>query len=91
MMIPSIVFGYAFGEYKSAVAYTATQKAVHACSAKNFPPPFTKRRTKQRLSIVGVLLVGHRIARSTLRQGYPLVALEHAATQPIDDLIAHDA
>lgn len=42
---------------------------------------------KQRIGIIGVGLMGHGIARNILKHGHPLVALEHAGNQPMDDLL----
>ena len=41
-----------------------------------------------RVGIVGVGLMGHGIALNVLKGGFPLVMMEHAGNQPVDDLIA---
>jgi 3-hydroxyisobutyrate dehydrogenase len=46
---------------------------------------------KQRIGMIGVGLMGHGIATSVLRHGYPLAFLEHPGNQPTQDLVAAGA
>lgn len=43
---------------------------------------------KQTIGMIGVGMMGHGIARNIARHGYPLVVLEHAGNQPLDELRA---
>lgn len=40
----------------------------------------------KRIGMAGIGLMGHGIARNLLKHGYPLMVLEHAGNQPLDDL-----
>jgi 3-hydroxyisobutyrate dehydrogenase len=44
-----------------------------------------------RLGMVGIGVMGHGIAATLVGHGYPLVFLEHAGNQPVDDLVAAGA
>ncbi len=46
---------------------------------------------KQKIGMVGIGLMGHGIARNIAKHGYPLVVLEHAGNQPLDELRAAGA
>jgi 3-hydroxyisobutyrate dehydrogenase-like beta-hydroxyacid dehydrogenase len=46
---------------------------------------------KQTIGMIGVGMMGHGIARNIARHGYPLVVLEHAGNQPLDELKAAGA
>jgi 3-hydroxyisobutyrate dehydrogenase-like beta-hydroxyacid dehydrogenase len=46
---------------------------------------------KQTIGMIGVGMMGHGIARNIVRHGYPLVVLEHAGNQPLDELKAAGA
>jgi 3-hydroxyisobutyrate dehydrogenase-like beta-hydroxyacid dehydrogenase len=46
---------------------------------------------KQTIGMIGVGMMGHGIARNIARHGYPLVVLEHAGNQPLDELRAAGA
>ncbi len=46
---------------------------------------------KKTIGIIGVGLMGHGIASSLQRHGYPLVLLDHAGNQPIQDLLTAGA
>ncbi len=46
---------------------------------------------KSRVGIIGVGLMGHGIARSVQRSGWPIVFLDHPGNQPVDDLLDHGA
>jgi 3-hydroxyisobutyrate dehydrogenase-like beta-hydroxyacid dehydrogenase len=43
---------------------------------------------KQKIGMVGIGMMGHGIARNIAKHGYPLVVLEHAGNQPLDELKA---
>lgn len=46
---------------------------------------------KQKIGMVGIGMMGHGIARNIAKHGYPLVVLEHAGNQPLDELKAAGA
>lgn len=50
-----------------------------------------KERAKETIGIIGVGLMGHGIASNIVRNGYPLVLLDHPGNQPVDDLTAAGA
>ncbi len=43
---------------------------------------------KTKIGMVGIGLMGHGIARNLAKHGYPLIVLEHAGNQPLDELKA---
>lgn len=43
------------------------------------------------IGMVGIGLMGHGIASNIIRHGYPMVLLEHAGNQPLDNLLAAGA
>jgi len=50
-----------------------------------------KKPSDTKVGIVGVGLMGHGMAHNLLKNGYPLVAMEHPGNQPLEELLAMGA